>query len=166
MKQVFDAITTAVKRTVQTASIIMNGGVPIVTNQPNDLELYQNAMFQFFGFASKPIAGCYHILTNSMGDPARGISANSFDPRFQPALSDGETQIFDSSGQSIYLKNGTTIIITSPLLEINCPTVNYGNETSVTLNGLNLFLPNLPRSPDGLQTNQIWRDPDNTLKII
>jgi len=98
---------------VSSAATIETGGGQMVQLSHRTGEIQDGVQsMQLFGFTSSPNKGADHLVIYLEGDRSKGVAVASNDQRVRPkGMAGGETQIYDASGQQVYLKTGTQILI-------------------------------------------------------
>lgn len=91
---------------------------------------------QLFGFASSPPVGTDHFIVSPSGDVSGAIAIASNNQALRPrGLAEGEIKIYDSRGQSIFIRaNGSIEITANSKVMITAPEVEVVASTKVTLN--------------------------------
>ncbi|MDY6789673.1 MAG: phage baseplate assembly protein [Thermodesulfobacteriota bacterium] len=88
--------------------------------------------FQHYGFTSRPLAGAEAIVLKKGNNI---IVVASDDRRYRIALQDGEVAIYTNEGDSIHMKRGREIRVTTEKLIIDAATKCQINSAQVNLSG-------------------------------
>ena len=112
-------IVQLIKRTVRLELAQTMGGKTTHTNDAYLCSIQRFALdavtdnvriIRPYGFVSRPLAGTPTIVHPINGDPSHLLALNDFDEGNRPAIDDGESAFYGSSGQVIFTK-GTDIFI-------------------------------------------------------
>lgn len=87
-----------------------------------------------FGYAACPPIGATAVLTFASGDRSAGIATATHDAATRPRnLLPGESMIYDSTGNRVYLRQGGTIeIIAATKVHMTTPLVEMTGDLHVT----------------------------------
>ena len=89
--------------------------------------------FEPYGYTSRPHAGAEAIALHLGGDRAHCIAVVVADRRYRlQGLQDGEVALYTDEGDSIVLKRGNRIAITTQILEVNASQSNFSGNISAT----------------------------------
>lgn len=148
--RVSDQMSGLIKIGVVT-SVNESGNVQMFQVTFNDQETRSSIpSIQFFGLASSPLNNSSCLMLSPRGYPAQGTIIGTHDSRSRPTgMAQGETQLYDSAGQTIYLQGGTkitvnaknevdvvagnTVNVTAPTVNVTAPTVNVNATSAVTI---------------------------------
>lgn len=106
-------------------------------------QLQDNELMQHYGFTSRPPAGFMYVCLPIGGKTAHGIAVATEHASYRmKGLKSGEMAIYTDEGDSILLKRGRVIEVTTQTfrvnagaaIELNAPTITGNASTGITLN--------------------------------
>ncbi len=116
----------------------VNGGGTIQVAQVNlmaDETIDDIPIIQQYGFSSGPLPGSEAVAVFLGGQRDNGVIIATDDRRYRIKVLNGEVAIYTDEGDSIHLKRGRVMEMTTQTLNINATTAVNFNTPMITTNG-------------------------------
>ncbi len=134
--KVYRRVINVITNGIQTAPVTQRNGVAYVQIQANAFSTAEYPMMQHYGFSSIPLNGALHYKIAMAGDKSNAVSIGSNDSRYRPAtLTDGDSCLWDDSGQSIRINSQGQIIAVNAMTELDLQ-INGTTVCKVTSSGI------------------------------